>query len=95
MAVVQGVSVRVVRRNSRWSAIRFACIKRAIEDNLIAFYHVFGDKNASDLLTKLYGGLLLQNNSLCLLGTSTTIESDLACIDQFGQDDILMIRYDD
>ncbi len=23
------------------------------------------------------------------------MESDLACIDQFGQDDILMIRYDD
>ena len=95
MAVVQGVSVRVVHRDSRWSAIRFACIKQAIEDNLIAFYHLLGEHNASDLFTKLYGGLLLQKNSMYLLGTPTTMESDLACIDQFDQDDILMIRYDD
>ena len=46
-------------------------------------------------LQKFSGGLLLQKNSMCLLGTPTTMESDLACIDQFGQDDILMIRYDD
>ena len=66
MAVIQGVSVRVFHWDSRWDAIRFACIKQAIEGHLIAFYHVLGDRNASDLLTKLYGGLLLQKNSMCL-----------------------------
>ena len=95
MAVVQGVSVRVVHRDSRWNAIRFACIKQAIEDNLIAFYHLFGVENESDLFTKLYGGMLLQKNSMRLLGTPTTMESDLACIDQFCKDDILMIRFED
>ena len=72
-----------------------ACIKQAIEDNLIAFYHLLGVENESDLFTKLYGGLLLQKNSMRLLGTPTTMESDLACIDQFCKDDILMIRFDD
>ncbi len=32
---------------------------------------------------------------MCLLGTPKTMESDLACIDQFCQDDTLMICYDD
>ena len=87
MAVIQGVSIRVVHRDSCWNAIRFAFIKQAIEDNIIAFFHLFGVDNESDLLTKLYRDLLLQKNSMRLLGSPTTLASDLACIDQFCQDD--------
>ena len=58
----------------RWIALRFACIKQAIEDNLIPFYHVFGNDNASDLLTTLYGGLLLRKNFMRLLDAQTTMQ---------------------
>ena len=66
-----------------------------VSNRQLRFYHVLGDRNASDLLTKFYCGRLLQKNSMCLLGTLTTMDSDFACIDQFCQDDILMIRFDD
>ena len=68
MAVIQGITVKTVHRDSRWSAIRFHVIKEAMEDLIIAAYHLPGTDNGSDMMTKILGPRLKHRHAMTSLG---------------------------
>ena len=94
MAVVQGISVKVVHRDSRWAAIRFAVIKQAMEDLIISCYHLPGTTNGSDIYTKILGPTLHYKHAMGQLGWPTSAARDIAMLSQLSGDSVLMVRHD-
>ena len=93
MAVLQGVSVKTVHRDSRWSAIRFAVIKQAMEDLLISCYHLPGAENGSDIYTKILPPALHFKHAMNQLGWPASAARDIAMLEQVHHDSVLMVRH--
>ena len=69
MAAVAGVRTPHVNNKSRWMAIRFDAIKQTVTDMLVAFQHIEGKSNASDIYTKILDGATFYRHSMTVLGT--------------------------
>ena len=93
MAVIQGVSVKTVHRDSRWSAIRFAGIKQAMEDLLISCYHLPGTDNGSDIYTKILPPALHFKHAMHQLGWPASAARDIAMLEQIHHDSVLMVGF--
>ena len=93
MAVIQGVSVKTVHRDSRWSAIRFAVIKQAMEDLLISCYHLPGTDNGSDIYTKILPPALHFKHAMHQLGWPASAARDIAMLEQIHHDSVLMVHH--
>jgi len=81
MAAVQGVTIPHIHKESRWMAIRFAAIREAVKDLLVAFIHGPGKDNCADIFTKILSPSEHFKHAMTVLGSPLREETMCAILE--------------